>query len=81
MSPAADCAAAAAAAKPRKETEEVSFQWKNPDFLIKNAGFLFKNADFMIKMIFKNVDFYNINRMRTSPQWKAVFGLRVEKLN
>ena len=26
----------------------VSFQWKNPDFLLKNVGFLFKNVDFLL---------------------------------
>ena len=28
---------------------QVSFQWKNPDFLLKNPGFLLKTVDFMIK--------------------------------
>ena len=31
----------------------VSFQWKNPDFLLKNADFLLWNPDFLLK----NVDF------------------------
>ena len=29
----------------------VSFQWKNPDFLIKNPDFLLKNVDFITKQI------------------------------
>ena len=29
--------------------EEVSLQWKNPDFLFKNPDFLLKNVDFIIK--------------------------------
>ena len=28
---------------------QVSFQWKNPDFLLKNVAFLLKNVDFIIK--------------------------------
>ena len=28
---------------------QVSFQWKNPDFLSKNVDFLSKNVDFIIK--------------------------------
>ena len=32
---------------------EVSFQWKDPDFLLKNPDFLFRNPDFLLK----NVDF------------------------
>ena len=32
---------------------QVSFQWKNPDFLLKNPDFLLKNVDFLLK----NVDF------------------------
>ena len=27
----------------------VSFQWKNPDFLMKNPDFLLKNDDFITK--------------------------------
>ena len=27
----------------------VSFQWKNPDFLLKNPDFLLRNVDFLIK--------------------------------
>ena len=27
--------------------DEVSFRWKNPDFLIKNPDFLLKNPDFL----------------------------------
>ena len=38
----------------------VSFQWKNPDFLLKNPDFLFRNPDFLLK----NVDFYN----KTDPE-------------
>ena len=29
--------------------EAVSFQWKNPVFLLKNPGFLVKRVDFIIK--------------------------------
>ena len=29
--------------------KEVSFQWKNPDFLLQNPDFLLKNVDFVIK--------------------------------
>ena len=28
---------------------QVSFQWKNPDFLFKNPDFLLKNPDFLLK--------------------------------
>ena len=28
---------------------EVSFQWKNPDFLLRNPDFLLKNVDFILK--------------------------------
>ena len=28
---------------------QVSFQWKNPDFLLKNVDFLMKNLDFIIQ--------------------------------
>ena len=28
--------------------QQVSFQWKNPDFLLKNPDFLLKNVDFII---------------------------------
>ena len=31
----------------------VSFQWKNPDFLLKNLDFILKNVDFLLK----NLDF------------------------
>ena len=27
---------------------QVSFQWKNPDFLLRNPDFLLKNDDFII---------------------------------
>ena len=30
------------------EAAQVSFQWKNPDFLLKNPDFLLKNVDFII---------------------------------
>ena len=33
--------------------QQVSFQWKNPDFLLKNPDFLLKSPDFL----FKNLDF------------------------
>ena len=43
-----------AAAKREEELElQVSFQRKNPDFLLKNPDFLFRNPDFLLK----NVDF------------------------
>ena len=29
--------------------EQVSFQWKNPDFLLRNPDFRLKNVDFIIK--------------------------------
>ena len=29
--------------------QQVSFQWKNPDFLVKNPDFLLKNVDFVMK--------------------------------
>ena len=29
-------------------SDEVSFQWKNPNFLLKNPDFLLKNVDFII---------------------------------
>ena len=32
---------------------QVSFQWKNPDFLVRNPDFLLRNLDFLLK----NVDF------------------------
>ena len=32
---------------------QVSFQWKNPDFLLKNPDLLIRNPDFLLK----NVDF------------------------
>ena len=31
------------------KTAQVSFQWKNPDFLLKNPDFLLKNPDFVTK--------------------------------
>ena len=31
------------------ESAQVSFQWKNPDFLLKNPDLLLKNIDFIIK--------------------------------
>ena len=33
----------------RERDEEVSFQWKNPDFLLKNPDFLLKSVDFIMK--------------------------------
>ena len=39
---------------------EVSFQWKNPDFLLKNPDLLIRNLDFLLK----NVDFIS----KTSPK-------------
>ena len=39
-----------AAAKREEELElQVSFQRKNPDFLLKNPDFLLKNVDYIIK--------------------------------
>ena len=41
-------------------THQVSFQWKNPDFLLKHVDFLWKNPDFLLKhvdFLLKNVDF------------------------
>ena len=32
-----------------KSREQVSFQWKNPDFLLRNPDFLLRNVDFLIK--------------------------------
>ena len=32
---------------------QVSFRWKNPDFLFKDPDFLLRNPDFLLK----NVDF------------------------
>ena len=40
-------------AAPDAKKAQVSFQWKNPDFLFKNPDFPFKNPDFL----FKNPDF------------------------
>ena len=37
-----------AAAVAAELAAEVSFQWKNPDFLLKNPDFLLKNVDFVI---------------------------------
>ena len=33
----------------RGNRSAVSFQWKNPDFLLKNPDFLLKNPDFITK--------------------------------
>ena len=33
----------------RWDVEQVSFQWKNSDFLLRNPDFLLKNVDFLIK--------------------------------
>ena len=30
---------------------QVSFQWKNPDFLLKNPDFLIRNPDFLLKNV------------------------------
>ena len=32
-----------------KNLWQVSFQWKNPDFLFKNPDFLLRNPDFLLK--------------------------------
>ena len=37
---------------------QVSFQWKNPDFLLRNPDLLFRNPDFLLK----NVDFVTKTR-------------------
>ena len=34
---------------------QVSFQWKNPDFLLKNADFRLKNVDFITRQVTSNV--------------------------
>ena len=34
---------------------EVSFQWKNPDFLLKNPDFLLKNDAFVLKQAIRCV--------------------------
>ena len=34
----------------KKTKSQVSFQWKNPDFLLKNPDFLLKNVDFRINL-------------------------------
>ena len=31
--------------------EQVSLQWKNPDFLLKNPDFLLKTVDFLLKNV------------------------------
>ena len=39
---------------------QVSFQWKNPDFLFRNPDFLFGNPDFLFRnpdFLFRNPDF------------------------
>ena len=39
---------------------QVSFQWKNPDFLLENPDFLFRNPDFLFRnpgFLLKHVDF------------------------
>ena len=33
----------------RDNQTQVSFQWKNPDFLSRNPDFLLRNGEFMIK--------------------------------
>ena len=39
---------------PAPPAPEVSFQWKNPDFLIRNPDFLFRNPDFLLKNVESN---------------------------
>ena len=46
-----------------EEEEEVSFQWKNPDFLLKNPEFLLRNPDSLLK----NVDFITKPGVRRRP--------------
>ena len=33
------------------DLSEVSFQWKNPDFLFRNPEFLIRNSDFLLKHV------------------------------
>ena len=40
----------------------VSFQWKNPDFLLKNPDFLMKNLDFLLN----GVDIITKQRRRSA---------------
>ena len=35
----------------RVDFVEVSFQWKNPDFLLKNPDLLIRNPDFLLKSV------------------------------
>ena len=35
----------------RPQAIVVSFQWKNPDFLLQNPEFLFRNPDFLLKNV------------------------------
>ena len=54
---------------PPSQQCQVSFQRKNPDFLLKNPDFLLKNSDFLLRnpgfllrnpgCLLKHVDFYN----------------------
>ena len=40
--------------------DQVSFQWKNPDFLLRNPDFLLRNPDFLLRnpdFLLKNDDF------------------------
>ena len=48
---------------------EVSFQWKNPDFIFKNPDFLFRNPDFRLK----NVEF--IIKPAPGGQFRAICSL------
>ena len=43
---------------------QVSFQWKNPDFLLKNLDFLLENPDFLLK----NPDF-TTKQVGGKPDW------------
>ena len=41
----------AAAWAEENKVVEVSFQWKNPDFLSRNPDFLSRNPDFLLKNV------------------------------
>ena len=46
------------------QSTEVSFQWKNPDFLSRNPDFLLRNPDFLLK----NVDFISKSGHEIQPR-------------
>ena len=49
---------------------QVSFQWKNPDFLLRNSDFPIRNSDFLLK----HVDFYNVNSHERQPWLEWTYG-------